>query len=131
LIVKGVSPKEKEEVRSVIGRLMSAFATLGVSRQEEWENVGLDELLSYIIRAYRWIFGISEEPPGPLSQQIGEKAKEVIKQLVEQKRAEVEEKEESLRQEKYSDREIQMIYSLYEKAGKWATEALDWLVGQG
>jgi hypothetical protein len=130
--VEGASPKEKEEVRSVIGRLMSALATLGVSRQEEWENVGLDELLGYIIRAYRWIFGISEEPPGPLSQQIGEKAKEVIKQLVEQKRAEVEEKEESLRQEKkYSDREIQMIYSLYEKAGKWATEALDWLVGQG
>ena len=131
MIVKGVSPKEKEEVRSVVGRLMSALATLGVSRQEEWENVGLGELLGYIIRAYRWIFGISEEPPGPLSQQIGEKAKEVIKQLVEQKRAEVEEKEESLRQEKYSDREIQMIYSLYEKAGKWATEALDWLVGQG
>jgi hypothetical protein len=131
LIVEGASPKEKEEVRSVVGRLMSALATLGVSRQEEWENVGLGELLGYIIRAYRWIFGISEEPPGPLSQQIGEKAKEVIKQLVEQKRAEVEEKEESLRQEKYSDREIQMIYSLYEKAGKWATEALDWLVGQG
>jgi hypothetical protein len=123
-----VSPKEKEEVRSVIGRLMSALATLGVSRQEEWENVGLSELLDYIIRAHRWIFGISEEPPGPLPQQLGEKAKEVIDKLVKQKLAEVREEEEGLRHEGYSDKEIQMIYNLYKKAGEWAEEALDWLV---
>jgi ribulose kinase len=129
LIVEGVSPKEKEKVRSVIGRLMSALAALGVFRLEEWESVGLGELLDYIIRAHRWIFGISEEPPGSLSQQLGEEAKKVIEQLVERKRAEVRGEEESLRQEGYSDREIQMIYNLYEKQGEWAREALDWLVG--
>lgn len=127
--MKGAFPKEKEEVRSVIGRLMSALATLGVYRRQEWESVGLGKLLDYIIQAHRWIFGISEEPPGPLSRQLGERAKEVVEQLVEQKLAEVREEEERLRQEGYSDREIQMIYNLYEKNGEWAKEALDWLVG--
>lgn len=131
MIVEGVSSKEKEEVRSAIGRLMSALATLGVFRLEEWENVGLGELLDYIIRAHRWIFGISEESPGPLSQQLGEEAKKVIEQLVERKRAEVREREEELRHEGYSDKEIQMIYNLYEKAGEWARKALDYLVGYG
>jgi hypothetical protein len=129
--VKGAFPKEKEEVRSVIGRLMSALATLGVFQRKEWENVELGELLDYIIQAHRWVFGISEEPPGPLSQQLGKKAKEVIEQLVERKLSEVKEEEESLRHEGYNDREIQMIYSLYEKAGEWAKEAVDWLVGEG
>jgi hypothetical protein len=127
--MEGAPPKEKEEVRSVIGRLMSALATLGVSRWEEWENVGLGELLDYIIQAHRWIFGISEEPPGPLSQQLGEGARKVIEQLVKQKLEEVRKEEERLRQEGYNDKEIQMIYNLYEKAGEWAREALDWLVG--
>jgi uncharacterized membrane-anchored protein len=64
-----------------------------------------------------------------LSQQLGEGAKKVIEQLVKQKLEEVREEEERLRQEGYSDKEIQMIYNLYEKAGEWAREALDWLVG--
>jgi hypothetical protein len=122
---------EKEKLKSVVGRLMSALATLGVFRQEEWKGVGLGELLDYTIQAHLWIFGISEKAPGPLPRQLAEKTKEVVRQLVEQKLAEVKENEESLRQEGYGDRDIRLIYDLYETAGRWVEEAIDWLTGLG
>jgi hypothetical protein len=126
--VEGAPPKEKEEVGAVIGRLMSALATLGVFRRQEWESVGLGKLLDYIIQAHRGIFGISGELPGSLPRQLVEKAKEVVERLVEQKLAEVKENEESLRREGYNDREIRLIYDLYMTEGKWAKEAVDWLM---
>jgi hypothetical protein len=125
---EGAPPKEKGEVKAVIGRLMAELATLGVFWWQEWENVGLGDLRDYIIQVHRWIFGISKEAPRPLPQELGKKAKEVIEQLVEQKQAEVREKEESLRHEGYNDREIQMMYNLYKLAGEWAKKAIDRLM---
>ena len=115
----------RRDAISLVNDVALGLAALDVVGGEILRELGLSELPYYLISFYVWGRELSDEPPKPIPRELVERAKEVLKEKLEERLAQLEEKKEELRGIGYSDRDLRILESHYRSSYEVAVAALD------
>jgi hypothetical protein len=115
----------RRDAVSLVNDVALGLAALGVVGGEILRELGLSELPHYLTSFYVWGRELSDEPPKPIPRELVERAKEVLKEKLEERLAQLEGKKEELRGVGYSDRDLRILESHYRNSYEVAVAALD------
>jgi hypothetical protein len=115
----------RRDAVSLVNDVALGFAALGVVGGEILRELGLSELPYYLTSFYAWGRELSDEPPKPIPRELVERAKEVLKEKLEERLAQLEGKREELKGIGYSDRDLRILESHYRNSYEVAVAALD------
>jgi hypothetical protein len=115
----------RRDAVSLVNDVALGLAALGVVGGEILRGLGLSELPYYLTSFYVWGRELSDEPPKPIPRELVERAKEVLREKLEERLAQLKEKEEGLRGIGYSDRDFRILESHYRNSYEVAVAALD------
>jgi hypothetical protein len=115
----------RRDALSLVNDVALGFAALGVVGGEILRELGLSELPYYLTSFYVWGRELSDEPPKPIPRELVERAKEVLKEKLEERLAQLEGKKEELKGIGYSDRDFRILESHYRNSYEVAVAALD------
>ena len=115
----------REEAISLVNNVALGLAQLGIIGGVTLRELGLSELPRYLASFYAWGRGLSHEVPEPIPKDLVERTKEILRKRLEEKLAELKEREGELRESGYNDREIRMLESRYKEGYEVAVAALD------
>ena len=115
----------RKDAVSLVNDVALGFAALGVVGGEILRKLGLSELPYYLTSFYNWGRELSDEPPEPISRELVERAKEVLKEKLNERLAQLKEKEKELRDVGYTDRDFRVLESHYRESYEVAVAALD------
>ena len=101
------------------------LAALGIVGGVTLQELGLSKLPHYLTSFYAWGRGLSDEPPESIPRELAERAKEVLREKLEERLAQLGEEEEGLRGIGYTDREFGILESHYRSSYEVAVAALD------
>jgi hypothetical protein len=115
----------RKDAVSLVNDVALGFAALGVVGGEILRGLGLSELPYYLTSFYAWGRELSDESPKPIPRELVERAKEVLKEKLEERLAQLKEKGEGLREIGYTDRDFRILESHYRSSYEVAVAALD------
>jgi hypothetical protein len=115
----------RRDAISLVNDIALGLAALGVVGGEILRELGLSELPYYLTSFYVWGRELSDEPPKPILRELVERAKEVLKEKLEERLAQLKGEEEELRGIGYTDRDFKILESHYRSSYEAAVAALD------
>jgi hypothetical protein len=115
----------RRDAISLVNDIALGLAALGVVGGEILRELGLSELPYYLTSFYVWGRELSDEPPKPIPRELVERAKEVLKEKLEERLARLKGEEEELRGIGYTDRDFKILESHYRRSYEAAVAALD------
>jgi hypothetical protein len=115
----------RRDAISLVNDIALGLAALGVVGGEILRELGLSELPYYLTSFYVWGRELSDEPPKPIPRELVERAKEVLKEKLEERLAQLKGEEEELRGIGYTDRDFRILESHYRSSYEAAVAALD------
>jgi predicted esterase len=121
-LAEGISRKDAV---SLVNDVALGLAALGIVGGVTLQELGLSKLPHHLASWYAWGKGLSDEPPEPIPRELVERAKEVLKEKLEERLAQLKEKEEGLRGIGYSNRDFGILESHYRSSYEVAVAALD------
>jgi hypothetical protein len=115
----------REEAISLVNNVALGLARFNIIGGVTFRELGLSELPRYLASFYAWGRGLSNEVPKPIPKDLVERTKEILRKRLEEKLAELKERERGLRESGYNDREIRILESRYKGGYEVAVAALD------